>query len=35
MGKESEMHSSNWGMENGIKSVGTNAPSAKVIDRTS
>jgi hypothetical protein len=31
---KSEMYSSSSGMENGIKSVRTNAPSAKLIDRT-
>ncbi|HSP14364.1 MAG TPA: YegP family protein [Thermoanaerobaculia bacterium] len=31
---KSEMYSSASGMENGIRSVVTNAPAAKVIDRT-
>lgn len=31
---KSEMYSSTSGMENGIKSVAANAPTAKVVDRT-
>ena len=31
----SQMYSGNSGMENGIKSVGTNAPNAAVVDTTS
>jgi uncharacterized protein YegP (UPF0339 family) len=31
---KSEMYSSTSGRENGIKSVGANAPTAKVVDRT-
>lgn len=32
---KSEMYSSKSGMENGIKSVATNAPTAKIVDRSS
>ncbi len=32
---KNEMYSSKSGMENGIKSVATNAPTAKVVDRSS
>ncbi|MGZ7078260.1 MAG: YegP family protein, partial [Thermoanaerobaculia bacterium] len=31
---KSEMYGSNSAMENGITSVATNAPAAKVVDRT-
>ncbi len=31
---KSEMYTSTAGMENGIKSVASNAPAAKVVDRT-
>jgi len=31
---KSEMYASTAGMENGIRSVSTNAPAAKVVDRT-